>query len=103
MSRGPGQNLQNPEDPEDLPRPVLERSFNLMKFPNPHEYADRIGLALDLAVARKIRDNPSLVDVAKQNLARWRTQNGGTLAPPHQEWERVLRFLSASQIANFIV
>ena len=74
-----------------------------MKSPNPHAYADRIGLALDLTVAAKIRQNPSLIEVAKQNLARWRVQNGGKLAPAHQEWERVLRFLTIEQLADFLV
>lgn len=70
---------------------------------NPHAYADRVGLAMDMAIAAKIRKNPALIDMARQNLARWRQQNGGELSPAHQEWERVLRFLSPEQIAEFLV
>jgi hypothetical protein len=58
---------------------------------------------MDRAVAAKIRENPSVLEMAKQNLGRWRRQNGGVPAPAHEEWERVLRFLTAAQIADFIV
>ena len=74
-----------------------------MKMTQGHEFADRFGLALDEATARKIRANPSLIERARANLARWRQQNGGVLAPAHEEWERVLRFLTPDQIADFLV
>jgi hypothetical protein len=74
-----------------------------MNFPNPHEHSDRIGLAFDLAVAAKIRKDSSAVDIAKRNLAQWRAQAGGILAPAHQEWDRILRFLNPDQLAEFLV
>ena len=73
-----------------------------MNFTNPHERIDRISLALDRLVAEKIRASPHLVEIAKANLARWQTQNGGQLAPAHREWELVLRFLTPAQLAGFI-
>jgi hypothetical protein len=73
-----------------------------MKFPNPHQRADEIGQALDQATAAKLRTNPALVEVAKNNLARWRAQEGGNLAPAHEEWERILRFLTVAELADFI-
>jgi hypothetical protein len=60
-------------------------------------------LALDRAIASKIRENPRLIERAHANLARWRQQNGGVSAPAHQEWERVLRFLTPAQVADFLV
>ncbi len=74
-----------------------------MKLTHAHEFADRLGLALDQATAQRIRANPNLIGQACANLERWRRQNGGTLAPAHQEWERVLRFLTPDQVADFLV
>jgi hypothetical protein len=74
-----------------------------MSFPNPHRYADQVGLALDMAVAAQVRERPAVLDIARRNLARWRRQNGGVSAPAHEEWERVLRFLTPEQIADFLV
>jgi len=68
-----------------------------------HEFADRLGLALDRATAKKIRENPSLIECARANLERWRRQNNGQPAPAHEEWERVLRFLTPHQVAEFLV
>jgi primosomal protein N'' len=53
---------------------------------------------MDVATEAKIRRNPALIDKARQNLERWRRQNGA-----HQEWERVLRFLTPDQVADFLV
>jgi hypothetical protein len=62
-----------------------------------------VNLELDRATAQKIRAQPDLVGIARANLRRWREKNGGELAPPHQEWELVLRFLSTDQLADFLV
>jgi hypothetical protein len=73
-----------------------------MTLPNPHQRADRVGLALARATAAKIRANPSLIDVARDNLEKWRSAQGGQLPAPLEEWERILRFLTASEVADFI-
>jgi hypothetical protein len=73
-----------------------------VKFPNPHEHIDRVGLAMDRAIAAKIRADPSVIEIARRNLARWRQQEGGQLSPPHEEWERILRFLAPAELADFI-
>src|SRR5437016_5926481 len=73
-----------------------------MKFPNPHAEIDRANLAIDQAIAAKIRNNPSIIDIAKDNLERWRQRQGGQLSPSHQEWERILRFLNPVELADFI-
>ena len=72
-----------------------------MKFPNPHERIDRVSLAMDKAIAAKIRTDPSVVEIARTNLERWRRANG-QLAPAHQEWELVLRFLEPAELADFL-
>ncbi|MCW5558224.1 MAG: hypothetical protein KIT22_10390 [Verrucomicrobiae bacterium] len=68
-----------------------------------HELADQLGLTLDQAIADKIRSDPKAIDLARANLCRWRQQAGGISAAAHQEWERVLRFLTPPQVADFVV
>lgn len=70
---------------------------------HPHAHLDRLNLEMDRATADKIRTRPGLVEIARANLRRWRERNGGQLALAHQEWERVLRFLSPEQLADFLV
>ena len=74
-----------------------------MNTNNPHERIDGINLAMDRATAAKIRRDPSLIEIAKANLRRWQAKNGGELAPAHQEWELILRFLTPDELAEFIV
>jgi len=69
---------------------------------NPHERIDRIDLAMDRLIAAKVRAAPHLIEIAKANLARWQAQNGGELAPAHREWELALRFLTSTELADFI-
>jgi len=57
---------------------------------------------MDRLIAVKVRAAPHLVEIAKANLARWRAQNGGELAPAHREWQLALRFLTALELADFI-
>jgi hypothetical protein len=38
-----------------------------------HERNERRGLALHRAIAAKLRDNPDLLEIAKDNLRRWST------------------------------
>lgn len=57
---------------------------------------------MDRLIAAKIRKSPLLVEIAKSNLVRWKAQNGGEQAPAHQEWDLVLRFLTPTELADFI-
>ena len=73
-----------------------------MTSPNPHLRADHVVMALARATAAKIRADPSLIDVARNNLEKWRSAQGGQFSPPLEEWERILRFLTVSELADFI-
>ena len=57
---------------------------------------------MDRATADRIRQDPSLIEIAKANLVRWQAKNG-ELAPAHREWEIILRFLTPLEIADFMV
>ncbi|MGQ0734502.1 MAG: hypothetical protein ACT4QD_12710 [Acidobacteriota bacterium] len=52
-----------------------------------HEWIDRRSLALHEAVAAKLEADPSLIDVARDNLTRWLATNP---APALLEWQQLL-------------
>ena len=67
-----------------------------------HEWIDARSLALAEAVGERIRADPSLLDVARKNLLRWRRR----MHPwPHvlQEWEAILAEGSADEILAALV
>lgn len=54
-----------------------------------HQLIDARSLALHRLVADKLAADPSLLDVARDNLQRWREQDGG-LPSALGEWEALL-------------
>lgn len=54
-----------------------------------HARIDARSLALHRAVAEKLRANPGLLDIARDNLKRWMAQGGPTL-PYWQRWLEIL-------------
>jgi hypothetical protein len=57
-----------------------------------HEVLDRISLELARRVAERLRRDPSLVQVGRDNLERWRKQNGDSpaLLRNYREWQEIL-------------
>jgi len=58
-------------------------------MPEGHERIDRRSLALHHAVAEKLRAEPSLIGIARENLERW-AATAGRSAPYLDEWTRIL-------------
>lgn len=54
-----------------------------------HQRIDRRSVALHLAIAEKLRRNPALLDIARQNLDRW-TKAGGRSQPYWDSWREIL-------------
>ena len=54
-----------------------------------HERIDRRSLALHQAVAEKLRAQPSLVGIARGNIARWSAAAGRSM-PYLDEWAQIL-------------
>ena len=52
-----------------------------------HQWIDQRSLALHQAVAAKLEADPQLLDIARQNLARWLVHNA---AAPLREWRAIL-------------
>lgn len=67
-----------------------------------HAQIDEINEAQDRLIARKIRRDPSLVDIARRNLARWMARDGKEVRAVFQEWDRILTRLDAQEIARFL-
>jgi hypothetical protein len=57
-----------------------------------HEVLDQISLELGRRVAERLRTNPALLDVARENLARWLRQNADApaLVQCYREWQAIL-------------
>ena len=57
--------------------------------PHGHERIDQRSLALHHAVAEKLRAQPSLICIARENLERW-AATAGRSTPYLDEWTRIL-------------
>jgi hypothetical protein len=71
-------------------------------FTHEHAHIDEANLAHDRATAEAIRRRPELIDIARENLARWIAREGSSIHPALQEWSDILHFLGPSQLADFI-
>jgi hypothetical protein len=57
-----------------------------------HPWHDQLGLLYHQAIAEKIRLQPGLIDVAKENLSRWfAAEPGVTPSQARQEWQQILQ------------
>lgn len=65
-----------------------------------HSRLDERSLALHTLVARKVLENPALLDTARENLRRWQATPGSPL-PALAEWDQILSG-SVDQIARFL-
>jgi hypothetical protein len=55
-----------------------------------HRVLDARSLALHCLIAQKIMADPSLIDIARRNLAVWRRKSAGTEPRYLDEWQRIL-------------
>jgi hypothetical protein len=62
----------------------------VQSVPLTHAIVDERSLALDAIVVGRLRENPALVDRAKEILARWQATSGPRLLPVLLEWRRIL-------------
>jgi hypothetical protein len=81
-------------------RPVV--SSNDSPSFSDHQRLDARSLALHCLIAKKLLDNPALIDRARSTIARWRAQYVGPLPSYFAEWGRVLD-TSPEEIAGFLV
>jgi hypothetical protein len=72
-----------------------------MPRPRTHDWIDRRSLALARATAAKLRADPSLMQIARDNLHRWKSQMD-PWPPALAEWEAILQEDFDSIIAQLI-
>jgi hypothetical protein len=56
-----------------------------------HRRLDMRSLAMHTLIARKIARNPELLNVARDNLIRWRKRWGRQMPDWHTEWQAILQ------------
>ncbi len=57
----------------------------------------------DRLLARRLRRDTRLLRLAQANLRRWKARDGKRPRPVFVEWQRILTYLSANEIADFLV
>jgi len=57
----------------------------------------------DRRLAQQLRRDPRLIRLARVNLRRWVARDGKRPRPAFVEWHRILDYLSADEIADFLV
>lgn len=55
-----------------------------------HQVLDARSLAMHCRIAQKISNDPDLLEVAMNNLARWRSKSGFEVPAYLDEWQRIL-------------
>ena len=70
-----------------------------------HEEVDRRSLALHAEVAARLRAQPSLLRIARENLERWRRrrEDGDPAASAIQEWQEILDTLSLDDLCDLLM
>jgi hypothetical protein len=66
-----------------------------------HQRIDRRSLAMHQAIADKLRADPSLLAVARENLARWSKANGSS-QPYWDAWQEILNRPLAEVLALMV-
>ena len=69
-----------------------------------HELLDQRSLEFDREIARRLRRDPGLIEVARQNLLRWLERPGiaPSLEQCHREWLDILDDSSVEQIIQLL-
>jgi hypothetical protein len=72
-----------------------------VNFPNPHAKIDQENRERDRRLAAMIRRHPEIIEVAKNNLAKW-IALWGESNPAWDEWSLLLKMLTSQQLADFL-
>jgi hypothetical protein len=74
----------------------------MLHWSDRHRRSDRRSLALHLAVARKLKENPSLWYVPLANIARW-AEDRDSIPTPYRVWKELLETLSHEDIIKLLL
>jgi hypothetical protein len=68
-----------------------------------HQAIDVKNRLQDRLLAQRLRRDTGLLHLAKANLRRWKARDGKRPRRVFLEWQRILDYLSAEEIADFLV
>lgn len=68
-----------------------------------HQNIDLKNELQDRILASRLRRNSQLLRQARANLRRWKARDGDHPRRVFMEWQRILDYLSAREIADFLV
>ena len=68
---------------------MADRTGDVMEVLRGHQRLDQRSLALHRAIAEKLRANPSLLQIARDNLERW-AATAGRSQPYFDAWREIL-------------
>lgn len=68
-----------------------------------HQAIDAKNRMQDRLLAQQLRRDSRLIRLAKANLRRWKARDGKRPRPVFLEWQRILDYLSAKEIAEFLI
>jgi len=57
---------------------------------NPHSAIDARSLEMDRLIARRLRENPAVLDKARSVLAKWMASGDASVRPVFAEWHAIL-------------
>ncbi len=68
-----------------------------------HPWHDQLGLLYHIAIAQKIRRDPALLDIARENLRRWlAAEPDATPSQARREWQRILEHENVEDILRLM-
>ena len=68
---------------------------------NLQQRSDERSIALHREIAKKLRSNPSLWDIPKKNIVKWKKMKG-RFTPAFLEWEHILSKNTKEQILSIL-
>jgi hypothetical protein len=68
-----------------------------------HQAIDANSKLQDCLLAQRLRRDRRLLRLARTNLRRWKARDGKRPRQVFVEWQRILDYLSAREIADFLV
>ncbi len=68
---------------------------------NMQRRSDERSIALHKAIAKKLRNNPGLWEIPKNNMVKWKKKNG-QLAPALIKWQHILNTNPKEQILSIL-
>jgi hypothetical protein len=68
-----------------------------------HALIDRLNAQQDRSVAWQLRRDGRILRKARANLRRWIARDGKHVRQVFREWSRILHYLTADEIADFLI